>query len=96
MGKSGDTTMGMIECVTLETRRQGVRLNQAYKALMADVPPTRKAQLQEAQLAWVKYRDANCGFYANPDRSTLACVNADGCMMTVTADRTFELESFRQ
>lgn len=96
MDKSGNTTMGMIECITEETRRQDARLNKAYKALMADLPPARQAQLQQVQRAWIKYRDANCGFYDDPDGGTLARVSANDCMMSATTRRAQELESFRQ
>nr|WP_041377816.1 lysozyme inhibitor LprI family protein [Polaromonas naphthalenivorans] len=96
MDKSGGVTMGMIECITAENHRQDALLNKAYKALMAELPPPRKTQLQEAQRAWIKYRDANCAFYDDPDGGTLARVNANSCMMAATADRARELESFRQ
>ena len=95
MDKSGDTTMGMIECITLENQRQDARLNQAYKAVMAELSPERKKQLLEAQRAWIKFRDANCSFYNDPDGGTLARVNANSCMMTATADRAREMEGFK-
>ena len=96
MGKSGNTTMGMVECITDEVRLQDARLNKAYKALMADLPPARQAQLQQVQRTWIKYRDANCGFYNDPDGGSLARVSANDCMMTTTTSRASELESFRQ
>ena len=96
MDKSGGTTMGMIECITAETQRQDARLNKAYKALIAELSPERKKQLQEAQRVWIKYRDANCAFYDDPDGGTLARVNANACMMTSTAERAGELEGFKQ
>lgn len=96
MDKSGGTTLGMIECITTETQRQDVRLNKAYKALMAELTASRKAQLQDAQRAWIKYRDANCAFYDDPDGGTLARVNANGCMMNATAERARELEGLSQ
>ncbi len=86
----------MIGCITVEFKRQDVRLNKAYKALMAELPPPRKTALQEAQRAWLKFRDANCGFYNDPDGGSLALVNANDCMMTATAARARELEGFRQ
>ncbi|CAM3606101.1 lysozyme inhibitor LprI family protein [Polaromonas hydrogenivorans] len=96
MDKAGGTTFGMIECINTETQRQDVQLNKAYKALMAELPPPRKAQLQEAQRAWIKYRDTNCAFYYDPDGGTLARVNANSCMLTATADRARELERLKQ
>ena len=96
MDKSGATTMGMIECITEEVRLQDVRLNKAYKALMADLPPARQAQLQQVQRTWIKYRDANCGFYNDPEGGSLARVSANDCMMSTTTRRASELEGLRQ
>lgn len=42
----------MIEYIPAEHQRQDARLNKAYKALMAELPPPRKKQLQNAQRAW--------------------------------------------
>ena len=95
MDKSSGVTMDMIGCITAEHQRQDARLNKAYKALIAELPPSRKTQLQAAQRAWITYRDANCAFYDDPDGGTLARVNANACMMTATADRAHELESFK-
>lgn len=96
MDKYAGTTVGMIDCITAETKRQDAQLNKAYKALMVKLSAPRKAQLQEAQRAWIKYRDANCGFYYDPDGGTLAAVNANDCVMSATASRARELESFAQ
>ena len=95
MDKSGGVTMDMIGCITAEHQRQDARLNNAYKAVMAELAPPRKKQLQNAQRAWLNYRDANCTFYDDPDGGTLARVNANVCMMTATAERARELESFK-
>lgn len=96
MDKSGGVTMEMIECIGSEVKRQDTRLNKAYKALMAELTPPRKTQLQEAQRAWLKYRDTNCNFYFDPDGGSMARVSANDCMMTSTADRAGELEAFKQ
>lgn len=96
MGKSSATTMDMIECITAETERQDARLNKAYKAVMAELSPERKKQLLEAQRAWIKFRDANCSFYNDPDGGTLARVNANDCILTSTSARVHELENFKQ
>ncbi len=41
-------------------------------------------------------RDANCGFYADPDGGTLATVNGNDCFMSATAARAKALEGFKQ
>lgn len=95
MDKSGGVTVEMLDCIAAETERQDLRLNKAYKDVMAELTPQRKKQLQEAQRAWIKYRDANCDFYADPDGGTLAAVSSNDCYMSTTASRAKELEGFR-
>lgn len=96
MDQSGGVTMDMIECIGSETQRQDVRLNKAYKAVAANQIPERKKQLQEVQRIWIKFRDANCDFYYDPNGGSMARVSANSCMMTMTADRAKELENLAQ
>lgn len=96
MEKSDGVTAAMVECITAEYKRQDAHLNQAYKALAKDLSAARKKQLQEVQRAWLKFRDANCAFYDDPDGGTLARVLSNECMMTLTAQRAKELEALAQ
>ncbi len=96
MDKSGGVTQDMVECIGAETQRQDLRLNKSYKALMATLSPERKKQLQEAQRAWIKFRDSNCSFYFDPDGGSMARINANDCVMTMTANRAKELENLTQ
>ncbi len=88
-------TSNMLNCIGTETQLQDKRLNKAYKAVIAQLSSTRKKQLQDAQRAWLKYRDLNCTFYADPDGGTMASVIASDCVMTNTASRAKELEGFK-
>ena len=63
--KSNGVTIEMINCILAETRRQDARLN--YKRLILKLAIERKNALVEAQRAWIRFRDANCGFYADPE-----------------------------
>jgi uncharacterized protein YecT (DUF1311 family) len=92
MDKAGGVTAKMIDCFSTETKAQDVRLNAAYKRLMEGLTPARKQELTEVQRMWLKYRDANCKFYADPDGGTLARVNANSCFLTATAERAEELQ----
>ncbi|WP_027994660.1 lysozyme inhibitor LprI family protein [Simplicispira psychrophila] len=94
MDQSGGVTVGMIDCTTAETSRQDARLNRAYKTAMAAQSPERRKQLQTAQRAWIKFRDANCDFYNDPDGGSMARVSANQCMLTSTANRAQEIEKF--
>lgn len=96
MDSAGGTTAGMVDCISEEAKQQDARLNKAYKALMAELSPERKKQLQEAQRAWIKFRDANCSFYYDPEGGSIARVSANDCVMSSTARRAKELEGFQQ
>ncbi|QCO23053.1 DUF1311 domain-containing protein [Acinetobacter cumulans] len=94
MDKAGGVTASMVECIAAETKRQDVRLNKAYKNLMNTLSATRKKELQDTQRLWMKYRDANCKFYYDPDGGSIVRVMSAGCFMDMTAERADELENF--
>ena len=94
MDRFSNNNNDMVRCITGETKRQDARLNEAYKVAMALQSPERKKQLQAAQRLWIQFRDANCGFYNDPDGGTLARLAANDCVMTSTAQRAKELEGF--
>ncbi len=96
MDNSGGVTVAMLDCIGAETTTQDARLNGAYKKLGAQLTPARKKQLVAAQRLWIQYRDANCGFYADPDGGTLATVSASDCVLQATASRAKELENLVQ
>jgi uncharacterized protein YecT (DUF1311 family) len=85
------STAAMLDCVGAETKTQDNSLNANYALLVKRVAPTRKTALQEAQRAWLKYRDANCGYYADPDGGSAARVEGVSCVMRMTAERASEL-----
>jgi len=93
MDKASSTT-SMVECIGAEHNAQDAKLNAAYKTLMGALSPDRKKQLREAQRAWIAYRDANCEFYFDPDGGTIARLQANQCMLSMTAQRAAELEGF--
>lgn len=95
LDKSGGVTFEMRECISAEYERQDLLLNRNYQALMADLTPERKKQLQTAQRLWLQYRDANCQFYADPDGGTLAGIAAADCVLQMTANRARELIDLR-
>ncbi|GAA5236017.1 DUF1311 domain-containing protein [Verticiella sediminum] len=92
MDKAGGVTQGMMNCIQTEAERQDARLNAAYKALGERIGQARKDTLRDAQRAWLRYRDANCAFYDDPDGGTLARVAANVCVMRMSAQRADELE----
>lgn len=87
------STQDMIECNDTEYKVQDKRLNIAYKDLRSKQTPARIIQLTELQKIWIKYRDANCAFYYDPDGGSLARIMANDCMLTMTKDRAAEFEN---
>jgi uncharacterized protein YecT (DUF1311 family) len=90
--KSSGVTSEMRNCVDVETKRQDEKLNQSYQKLLASLKAARKAQLVDAQRAWLQYRDLNCAFYDDGSGGTAAGLAANDCIMTMTAKRAAELE----
>lgn len=94
MDKTEGVDPAMLECIGAETSRQDKKLNDAYKKLMAELTPERQQELREAQRLWIKYMEANCFFYYDPDGGTLARLSSSGCYARAKAERAKELENF--
>jgi uncharacterized protein YecT (DUF1311 family) len=60
----------MLQCEGEELDRQNARLNDAYKKLMSKLSPDRKKALLKAQRAWIKFREANCDYWDDPQGGT--------------------------
>lgn len=93
MDKSNGVTSEMLDCMSAEYERQDVRLNENYKRLMSKLSPKRKEGLLEAQRAWIKFRDANCRFYFDPEGGSAAHMAGTDCTLNATADRATELKN---
>ena len=87
------STQDMVECTEIEYRVQDKRLNVAYKSLISKQTAARVKQLTELQKLWIRYRDANCAFYYDPEGGSMARIRANDCMLTMTQDRATEFES---
>jgi uncharacterized protein YecT (DUF1311 family) len=94
--QSGGTDPGMLDCIVAEAKRQDKRLNDVYKKLMNELKPERRRQLQDAQRLWIKYIEANCNFYLDPESGTAATLAATECPVLAKAARAKELENFIQ
>ena len=80
-GEPGDctgSTPEMVDCLNAQRAHWDKELTIAYQALMKSAGPVQHDKLREAERAWIKYRDANCGYYAAGE-GTIARVNAAAC-----------------
>lgn len=86
------STLGITECVAEKTKAWDARLNRAYKSLQQRIEPEQQQALLTAQRLWIRYRDANCGFYsAGP--GSISRIEAAECLRSMTRERTCELEA---
>ncbi len=87
-GTASDT----VRCVDALVRQWDVRLNEAYKKLMKQIPDAkRRTELRKTQELWIKYRQANCSWYATGE-GTISRIEGVECMRSMTADRALQLE----
>ena len=87
-----ETQTEMNMCWGKEYRAADARLNQVYREFTAKLDDDEKAQLKNAQMAWLKYRDANCEFVADQYKGgTMRPMIAAICLTDVTENRTNEL-----
>lgn len=89
--KKAVSTLDLMSCIQTEYDVQDRRLNDNYKALMKNLDEDRKKQLQETQRLWLKYVEANCGFYNNPNGGSAHRVMAADCTVQERARRATEL-----
>src|SRR6267142_6098888 len=84
----------MNNCWGKEYKAADITLNQVYRQLVGILDEEEKAQLKEAQTAWLKYRDTNCDFVSGMYKggSMRPMVHAI-CLADVTRNRTTELRT---
>lgn len=85
------TTQAMVECGAVEAKAWDQRLNKAYDALTKRVDVGQRTPLVDAQRLWIRYRNANCGFYGMTEGS-IGRVQSAECVRSMTQHRACELE----
>jgi uncharacterized protein YecT (DUF1311 family) len=86
------STADIVRCVDALVGDWQTRLDDALKKLIDQMDdPRRRDELRAAQDLWLKFREANCGWYA-AGPGTLARIEGVECMRSMTAERALELE----
>jgi uncharacterized protein YecT (DUF1311 family) len=88
---SANTTVGIVDCIGALTRAWDRRLNRAYRIMLGRLGGPKKRAFNDAQILWIRYRDANCRYYAM-GRGTITQIQAAECLRFTTARRACELE----
>lgn len=87
MDRSGGVTSKMLACADAEINRHDATLNQNYQAAMQTLEEPQQQGLRAAQRAWIKFRDAECGFIAGLTGGSIDRINAANCMLEMTQQR---------
>ena len=89
---NAQTQAEMNDCAGRAYKVADATLNQVYGKLIAMLDSEEKAQLKDAQNAWLKYRDANCEFVADQYKGGSMRPMIQGyCLADMTKHRTTEL-----
>jgi uncharacterized protein YecT (DUF1311 family) len=92
--EDAQTQADMNICFGNEYKKADAALNKVYQQLAAMLDEDDKAQLKNAENAWLKYRDTNCEFVADQYKGgSMRPMIAAICLADVTDNRTKELKS---
>ena len=81
-------------CWGKEYKATDAQLNAVYREFTSKLSLEETAQLKAAQLAWLKFRDANCEFVADQFKGgSMRPMIAAMCLADVTNARTNELKA---
>lgn len=87
----------MNQCAAEELAGLDARLNQQYKAQMAWLQsPAKKQALKDAQVKWMAFRDADCGYEAGKasDGGSMWPLVQSNCLIKHTRVRVEQLENY--
>jgi uncharacterized protein YecT (DUF1311 family) len=91
------STAGMVEAITAAHEKWEAKLNSAYKVLKQKMPSEEFAALQQAQRAWIAFRDKQIESYSITyglmDGTMWTPIHA-GAVMRITKERALELENY--
>ncbi|MFE4106389.1 lysozyme inhibitor LprI family protein [Almyronema epifaneia] len=91
--ESPQTQTEMNQCAKAWFDQEDAKLNRVYNQLKPSLKANQQAQLTEAELAWIEFRDTNCDFEAAQyEGGSLQPTIYYSCLAQVTADRTAELQ----
>lgn len=88
------TQFEMNQCAGKAYRAADASMNQVYRKLVSMLDEEEQAQLKEAQLAWLKYRDMNCEFVADQYKGgSIRPLIQASCLKDLTKNRTTQLKT---
>lgn len=98
MERADTDSIAQADCLTDERDRQDKRLNQVYKALLAELKGSQREQMVEAQRAWVQLQQKDGAFEASIFDNLGQLGNLQGVenQMLRLAERANRLENYTE
>ena len=91
---NAQTQLEMNMCWGNQYKTADAKLNAVYREFTSKLSPEETVQLKAAQLAWIKFRDANCEFVADAYKGgSIRPMIAAMCLADGTNARTSELKT---
>ena len=84
-GACTGSTYEMVDCLNAQRAHWDKELTIAYQRQMKSLGGPQRTLLRDAERAWIKYRDANCAYYAAGE-GTIARINAAACLRDMTRE----------
>lgn len=86
------TQFELNQCAARARDRADAELNKVYRQIMQGTDGTERVKLRAAQLAWIKFRDAQCDYESVGNKGgTIYPMVFSFCLAEVTADRIRQL-----
>ena len=86
--RSGGVTTNMLNCISIEYKKQDSRLNQNYKKLLNSLNGQTKNHVQNAQKTWLKHQEATCDLYEQiSDGGTAFTLMSQDCYLKEVTER---------
>jgi uncharacterized protein YecT (DUF1311 family) len=84
-------------CAARARDRADAELNKVYRELLKDTGTTERAKLRAAQLAWIKFRDAQCDYESVGNKGgSIYPMVFSFCLAKMTTERVEQLQEIRR
>lgn len=83
-------------CFVAETRQQEGKVSAGVQRMAKGLTPAEKKRLDDANVAWRRFRDLECAFFADPKGTPVESANNAQCVLDRTIKRAIDMESLAQ
>jgi len=91
-----NTQFELNQCAARARDRADAELNKVYRELLKDTGAAERAKLRAAQLAWIKFRDAQCDYESVGNKGgSIYPMVFSFCLAKMTTERVKQLQEIR-